>query len=146
MYLTNGPSLSGFTLTNGFADSGGGVGPRTPATAVLSNCVLSCNSASSLGGGAYSGTLYNCTLTGHSAGYGGGAYRGTLNNCAAVGNSAFYYGGGAYVSTLNNCTVVSNSATVGGGAYGEVAVFPHAEQLHVHRQRQPPAAGRKRAR
>ena len=123
MYLTNGASLSGFTLTNGFADSGGGVYCES-ATAVLSNCVLSCNSASSLGGGAYSGTLNNCTLTGNSAGYGGGAYRGTLNNCAAVGNSAFYYGGGAYASTLNNCTVVSNSATVGGGAYGEVGGFP----------------------
>ena len=46
-YLTNNASLSGFTLTNGFA--------------------------SGLGGGVAGGTVNNCILSGNSAGNGGGA-------------------------------------------------------------------------
>ena len=67
--------------------SGGGAWCET--SGVLSNCVLSGNSASSDGGGSCGGTLNNCMLTGNSASYGGGASYGTLNNCTLTGNSAY---------------------------------------------------------
>ena len=126
VYLANGASLSGFTLTNGATriwdeqhrqDSGGGVWCES-ATAVISNCLLVGNSAWSSGGGALGGTLNNCTLTGNSAYGGGGAAGSTLNNCTLTGNSADD-GGGARGGTLNNCTLTGNSARdYGGGVAG----------------------------
>jgi hypothetical protein len=124
-YLTNGATLSGFTLTNGAASRGGGLLCASEA-AVATNCVMVGNSAAGEAGGAYKGTLNNCALTGNSAGSsGGGASFSTLNNCTLTGNSAtpgdygygYGYGGGAYFSTLNNCTLVGNSAKAGGGAF-----------------------------
>ena len=69
VYLASGGSLSGFTLTQGATQpsgeqSGGGVW-CADASAVVSNCVIVTNAAYSLGGGAYSGTLLNCTLAGN---------------------------------------------------------------------------------
>ena len=71
--LCDGASLSGFTLANGMAYSGGGV-RCTSTNAFLTNCVIRDNSApgstaNGNGGGAFMGTLYNCTLTGNSAAY-----------------------------------------------------------------------------
>jgi hypothetical protein len=127
VYLTNGAVLSGFTLTNGATrtindypsnreSSGGGLWCES-TNAVISNCVLVGNSAYSGGGGAYRGTLNNCTLTGNSASAGGGACDGTLNNCTLTGNSA-NSGGGAYEGTLDNCTLTGNWAVYGGGVSG----------------------------
>ncbi len=122
--LASGAVLSGFTLTNGATQfswehyeqkCGGGVLCES-VSAVVTNCVLTGNSASSGGGGAYSGMLNNCTLTGNSAAWsGGGAFSGMLNNCTLTGNSAAYYGGGAYSGMLNNCTLTGNSAAWHGG-------------------------------
>ncbi|MGB7769316.1 MAG: choice-of-anchor Q domain-containing protein [Verrucomicrobiia bacterium] len=130
VYMTNNAVLIGFTLTNGatrlapyYADQahelcGGGIWCED-SSAVVSNCVLSVNVSDSLGGGAFSGTLYNCTLTGNSAVAGGGADGCTLNNCTLSNNIAFAStGGGAYSSTLNNCVLTGNSAPRGGGASG----------------------------
>src|SRR5262249_26765995 len=84
VYLTNGASLSGFTLTNGATrgsssdyyreQTGGGVWCGSANTAV-SNCVVAGSSASVAGGGAHGGTLNNCLLSGNSAtgSRGGGA-------------------------------------------------------------------------
>jgi len=140
VYLANGASLSGFTLSNGATrgvyddptkreSRGGGVWCES-ATAVVSNCVMSGNAASYGGGGAYGGTLNNCTLIGNSAQgqgcigcetFGGGAYGGTFNNCTLSGNSASGGGGAAggdfIICTLNNCTLAGNSSFYGGGAY-----------------------------
>ncbi len=152
VYLTNGANLFGFTLTNGATrlvvnpydsrESGGGGVYCASRSSVVSNCVLTGNSADNLGGGAVGGTLVNCTLTGNSAGYtgggandcilthctlignrtinygGGGAFGSTLYLCTLTRNSAGYEGGGAALSTLNNCVVSSNTAAKqGGGAY-----------------------------
>jgi hypothetical protein len=103
------------------------------ASTVLSNCVLSGNSATNggggfgggayggnsardgLGGGAYNCTLNNCTLTGNTADYGGGAYGNEdspcrLYNCTAVDNLAYDSGGGVARSKLANCVVAYNAA------------------------------------
>jgi hypothetical protein len=120
VYLTNGAVLAGFTLTNGTASAsdGGGVWCASQS-AMVSNCVLVGNSAYNSGGGAYSGTLNNCTLSGNSANYGAGAYSSTLNNCTLSSNRAAN-GGGANSCTLNNCALSGNSASgVGGGIGGD---------------------------
>jgi hypothetical protein len=125
--LASNATLSGFTLTNGVSwHVAGGIGCES-VTAVVSNCVISGNLGSDFGdggpvygGGAYGGTLNNCTLTGNSAladdrAFGGGAYGCTLNNCTLANNevAAIYssYGGGAESCTLNNCVVTGNSAS-----------------------------------
>jgi hypothetical protein len=61
--LTDGASLTGFTLTNGYTgDWGGGVACAS-TNAFLMNCLIVGNSASNgLGGGAYGSTLYNCVV------------------------------------------------------------------------------------
>jgi hypothetical protein len=139
-YLTNGASLSGFTLTNGATrkvldypmrdteSSGGGVWCES-TDVVVSNCVLAGNSAYFQGGGAYGGTLNDCTLRGNAACNGGGAWGGRLNNCMLSGNSVLgsYVGsgcgGGAYYNTLSNCTLTGNSASgSGGGAYYAILI------------------------
>jgi uncharacterized delta-60 repeat protein len=112
VYLTDGATLSGFTLTNAWVDSGGGV-LCLSTNAVITNCVLTGNSAWYYGGGAQNGTLLNCALIDNSAAnFGGGADGSTLRNCVLAGNSAIN-GGGAFSATLYNCTLVGNP---GGGA------------------------------
>ena len=118
-YLARGAGISGFTMTNGTANYGGGAWGES-ADVVVSNCVITGNSASGGGGGAYRSTLYNCTLSGNSAGGGGGAYDSTLYNCTLTGNSAGG-GGGASGCTLCNCTLTGNSAPPGGYGGGGVA-------------------------
>ena len=145
VYMTAGV-LSGFTITNGWAEewsagtlgtSGGGVYMRDGA-GVVSNCVLVGNTASD-GGGSYYGALHDCVLRRNSAGDGGGSYYGTLyrctlsdndsrskaggayyaalHNCLLSGNSAYSEGGGSYGGRLRNCTLSHNSARQGGGCY-----------------------------
>ena len=62
--LAEGASLTGFTLTNGFCDQGGGVWAST--NAFLTNCILTGNSGWD-GGGICGGILYNCALLGNTA-------------------------------------------------------------------------------
>jgi hypothetical protein len=114
--LCDGASLTGFTITNGLAISGGGVFCDS-TNAFLTNCVIVGNSAvplsDSVGGGVIYGTLYNCVLSGNTATYGGGgAAFSTLYNCTLVGNSVEAYGGGALTCTLYNCIVCSNTAAM----------------------------------
>jgi predicted outer membrane repeat protein len=126
-------SLSGLTISNGFADStqvgGGGILNDWSATLTVSNTTLSGNSARGGGGAIYSvGTLTvsSSTLSGNSVGADGG-YGGAIDNFSGTatisgttftGNQA--YSGGAIVGggTLNvlGCTLTDNSASNFGGA------------------------------
>ena len=129
LYLTNNAVLAGFTLTNGYAWAGGGVYCES-TNAVLTNCMVIGNGRYryGFGGGAFGGTLNNCTLTGNSAAWGGGASSCTLNHCMLTGNSASadydsgilgFGGGGAFGGTLNNCTLTgNNSSLIGNNSAG----------------------------
>ncbi len=146
VYLANGATLSGFTVTGGATVSAnsyaGGIYCQS-ATSVITNCVITGNASASYAGGVYYGTLNNCILSQNVATYdggggyhsllnncllitnsannGGGAGYGNLTNCVLVGNSARSAGGGAYYAgIMDNCTIVGNfAATGGGGAYGD---------------------------
>ena len=135
VYLTNGATLSGFTLTNGTTRNPGGgsdvcgAGVFCESTSVIvSNCILAGNYGLN-GGGAYQGTLANCTLLRNRysgaknsvlnyctirENNGGGAKGCLLNNCILTGNSADR-GGGASSCILNNCALTGNGATEAGG-------------------------------
>ncbi len=132
VYMTNGATLIGFTLTNGGArfsgdsltnQNGGGVWCESPS-ATLSNCVITASSAANQGGGAYSGTLVECTITNNNASAGGGAALGTLLNCKITSNFAGTAGGGTFSSLLSNCTLSNNGSInvianlYGGGSAG----------------------------
>ena len=141
VWMTNGATLAGFTLTNGatrISDSGGGAWCSSTAC-YLSNCVVSGNAADSDGGGVLYGTLSSCTLAGNAAGFGGGASLsvltsclvsnnraataagvglGTLSGCVLTGNRGANFGGGVSGGTLTNCILRENVSTnQGGGAY-----------------------------
>src|SRR5437899_2085516 len=86
IYLTNGAALVGFTLTKGNATSGGGA-YCTSTNVQLLNCQLSLNSGK-FGGGVYSGTLSNCTISANSVGStgsGGAAHSSVLSGCTLTG-------------------------------------------------------------
>jgi hypothetical protein len=155
VYLMSDTVLSGFTLTNGATITsinesycnGGGVW-ATSGAAVVTNCVITGNSAAHNGGGVYGNCqVLNCLLIGNSAVAGGGAYSydpwglwlvnskviansaqsgGGLCNVEAQGsvltdNSADT-GGGASAGRLVNCTVTHNQARIGGGGSGSTLV------------------------
>jgi hypothetical protein len=123
VYLTNGAVLCGFTLTNGGTalfssnpeDDGGGVWSESAAV-VVSNCVITKNLSWRNGGGAYSGSLINCTLVGNSAAGGGGAASANLTNCVLSSNFGRLAGGGMLNCTVFGCSVIGNTAGQGGGA------------------------------
>jgi hypothetical protein len=95
--------ISGITLENGKAASGGGI-YINGGTLTLTDSAISDNAASNFGGGIYNqyGTL-------------------TLTNTTVSDNWATIYGGGIFNSngtlTLRNSTVSSNSTSFGGGIF-----------------------------
>jgi hypothetical protein len=127
-------NLSGLYITQGNADSGGGIlqtavsGPNGMVFGTLNllECEISGNTASDTGGGLAVGrtTIQNCTIAENSASGGGGGIRigdGTLVNTTISGNNAGFGGGiCTFVGfiKLDHCTVVKNSATFDmGGIY-----------------------------
>jgi PKD repeat protein len=133
VYLADGASLSGFTLTNGATrlppgdatpeKQGGGVWSAS-TRAMVTNCVIVGNSAGWGGGGAFGGTLHDCTLTGNSSfEIGGGASDCALYNCTLTGNRAERWAGGARFCTLYNCVLTGNSASYGGGVTAHCRLY-----------------------
>ncbi len=129
VYVANGAVLSGFTLTNGTTSAGScglgfscgknqnGGGAYCEADGVLTNCILTGNTAANEGGGAAGGILNNCRLIGNSSSFNGGGSAGSvLNHCVLTSNTASYVGGGAYGGTLSNCLLTGNHASYGAGA------------------------------
>ena len=119
--------LTGFTITNGFADYGGGIFCYESSPS-LENVTITGNSSYYLGGGIYcyncSPSLDNVTITDNSAEYGGGIYCGwysspSLENVTISGNSAYWGGGINCFSnsspSLVNVTIKGNSAYYYGG-------------------------------
>jgi PKD repeat protein len=138
VYLTNNAVLAGFTLslgatrlTNGdySAEQVGGGAWCEDTSAVISNCVITGNSAGDAGGGVYRGTLNHCAISSNTvATTGGGAYASYLNDCTVAGNFAGWGGGGVaayywdtHSAILNRCVLVGNAtANFAGGAFGGV--------------------------
>ena len=141
--------LNNCTISNNTAEIGGGVHNYVVPTytfpgpvrhviytnCILNDCVLSSNSASYLGGGAFCAQLSNCLIiSNHVSGLVSGSYppggcgveAGSLNNCTLIGNSVIggFEGEGGGVdgsdfpsnTVLNNCVLTANSAPQGGGA------------------------------
>ena len=95
-WLTNGASLIGFTLRNGATRASGDLDADQSGAGVwcrLGACLVS-----------------NCVITGNSAFQGGGSFQGVLVNCVLTGNSASDCGGGAHSCTLEHCMLTNNSA------------------------------------
>ena len=127
--MVDGSSLSGFTLTNGMTPENGG-GIRCDTTnVVITNCILTSNLATNQGGGAFQGTLINCSLIGNSAGggvtfgnpAGGGAGGSVLIQCVVSANFTFNrgMGGGLNNCLATLCRITNNIANLNnaGGAY-----------------------------
>jgi len=119
--------LDGFTVTNGYADNGGGIYCHH-GSPKISHCVIVGNSAS-FGGGIHSQdssvAIVDCTIKGNFAGgLGGGIYYRYSSSitirCTISGNSADR-GGGIfnYTSsiTISDCILSDNSAIEGGAVY-----------------------------
>jgi hypothetical protein len=109
--LTNGCVLSGFTLTGGATrtdgagdldQTGGGVWCFS-SSVLISNCVITANSAGREGGGVWRGRLSHCIISTNTA---DGVSQSVLEHCTVAGNSSC----GARGCTLTSCLIEGNSA------------------------------------
>jgi len=127
VYMADGSSLSGFTLTNGATRASGDSGDRIGGgvfnlhtdSALVSNCIFTGNAAVGSGGGAYGVNLDSCFLSNNWSGFdGGGAWGGSAMGCTFANNHAVEGGGGSSSSILTDCLVTGNTAgTHGGGTW-----------------------------
>jgi hypothetical protein len=130
-------TISGFTITNGHSNGGGGIRNSAPHPniggygLIVTNCTIS-GSAADYGGGIQGTlTISNSTISGNSAMYGGGICNlgggVQISNSTISGNLADVDGGGVYnsgalgefvFSIIENSTIDGNSASGhGGGIY-----------------------------
>jgi len=142
VYGADNATLDGFTVTQGYAEAGGGTGNEYPlvTSPTVGNCTFMNNTAYGfdesgyiigLGGGMFgdSPTVTNCVFLnnsayGDSAAYGGGMACASpiVENCVFSGNTAYggsvlNLGGGmaCYSGTVTNCVFLGNTADIGGG-------------------------------
>ncbi len=119
--------ICGFTIRNGVADAGGGIGCEN-SYSIIKACTFINNLALGKGGGLYNGRnssadVSHCRFIGNSGQHGGAVYSlyctTELANCVFAGNSA-NYGAALFngVSTVKvrNCTFSTNVARGKGGA------------------------------
>ncbi len=132
------PVIDGFTIRNGYAQHGAGIGILNGIKPVIKNCIITNNTAEYTGGGIFiaassSATILNCTITdNYSGSHGGGLLSSdfsdpVIKNCVFSGNSANYIsggfgGGGAALyrsyALFENCIISDNTSTgPGGGVY-----------------------------
>jgi len=118
--------VRGLTITNGFAEFGGGI-YCCASSPTIADCVLTSNKAEDGGGGIYNEeshpTLLGCLFRENAADWGGGLHnngtsRPVVRGCEFVGNSVGF-GGGAVQNdgshpVLTNCVFAGNRA----GGYG----------------------------
>lgn len=121
-------TLSGFTITNGFASYGAGILCNN-GSPTIKHCIIIGNDCNTAGGGMYnnsgSPTIANCMFNENLSNNGGGIYNNAdsspkVINCTFSGNSASSYGGGMYNDNgsnpvVTNCTFSENSADSNGG-------------------------------
>ncbi len=132
-----GTVLEGLTFTGGTGHRGlrgrdtelGGGLIAVGASPTIRNCVLTGNTVTHNGGGAYCGPganvrFENCRITGNAAEKGGGvlsvASRPVMVDCTFESNAASYCGGGLFAAkgsapVLRGCTFVTNTAAYQGG-------------------------------
>lgn len=121
--------ITGFTITNGLAESGGGICCWSTSP-TITNCVILGNSSvgsshDGKGGGIYgcSGIISNCIITGNYAeAFGGGLSDcdGTISSCTISDNSITYSRGGGLDDCdglIVDCTIRDNYI-IGSWAYG----------------------------
>jgi predicted outer membrane repeat protein len=131
-------TIDGFTITNGYANYGGGM-YNDGSSPVVSNCIFDGNRADNRGGGMYningsSPVVVNCVFCNNTAIAlsGGGIYTNGVSypaiiNCTIADNAAGYRGGGIYTAnaslTIANNIIANNTATSSGsGIYSTVAI------------------------
>ncbi|MBN2019514.1 MAG: S8 family serine peptidase [Sedimentisphaerales bacterium] len=123
--------VDGFTITNGYADFGGGI-KCTGSAPTIKNCIITGNITDDNylpgqhggGAGVYGpARLNDCTITMNWAHWnGGGLYEcNSIARCIISGNRAGQNGGGLYECNgpISNCTVKMNEVAIldGGGLY-----------------------------
>lgn len=128
---TSNSVLSGVTIINGSAVTGGGISCVNASSPTIQNCVIQYNTVNLYGGGIYcysaAPTILSCIIQYNTATcHGGGIYCYGNNapfivNCIIAANSANYDGGGTYIyltpnegPTVTNCTIVDNTAARNG--------------------------------
>ena len=125
--------LTGFTITNGYADSGGGIYCSNNSNPKLTNLVIMNNEAYNYGGGL---TILDCSAAfldeiefcdNQSGCYGGNLYISNSNiimrNSNFTGGNAFSYGGGIIcydsILDLENIQICDNNSSFGAGIYSD---------------------------
>jgi hypothetical protein len=95
-WLTNGASLTGFTIlagatrTSGTAIQAGGVWCYS-SNATVANCIICSNAANSVASAAFEGTFESCAIFGNSCQGCSATYDCVLRNCTVVSNSVGNY-------------------------------------------------------
>jgi outer membrane protein assembly factor BamB len=157
-WIVNNTVISGFTfqsygpnsVVEGFTISGGGIKINTYTSPVIRNCIITNNTATSMGGGIYcfgtnsSPSIINCDITNNYAfANGGGMCIGSsgspaIIDCRITGNyagSTSGKGGGIYCSqgkpTIRNCVISDNFATNGGGIWMHPSVVGVIEDCKI---------------
>lgn len=129
----SGSLISGMTITGGDHDHfsylpdviyGGGV-YCDDGDHIITNCIISGNTASYDGGGIYGGSVYNSVISDNQSTWrnGGGTAGSKVYNCIIKGNACETFGGGIFEGLAANCLIKNNySGGEGGGISQAVAV------------------------